>query len=124
MWAKVDISTEDKNLYSIYYKKWFFHKWTRIGKNYRYLEDAIQTACWLKKQNRLDLPKYNGLLVKLDFSIEFKKQDNDITIPGCYAIYNRKSIFHKWKEKSTYADLNIAFWRLEDYYNNKLPIDI
>ena len=46
--------------------------------------------------------------VKVDYSIKSKELGNDTTIPGCYAIYTRKSIFHKWKQQHTYADLNIA----------------
>lgn len=46
--------------------------------------------------------------VKVDYSTKSKELGNDITIPGCYAIYTRKSIFHKWTQQTTYADLYIA----------------
>lgn len=111
MWIKVDISTKNKDAYSIYYKKWFFCRWTRIGEDYKNTEGAIRKACELKEGGYLP-PVYKGFLVKLDFSIASKKRDNDVTIPGCYAIYMRKSIFHKWKEVSKYACLNMAIWDL------------
>jgi hypothetical protein len=46
--------------------------------------------------------------VKVDYSIKSKELGNDITIPGCYAVYTRKSIFHKWTQQTTYADLYMA----------------
>lgn len=46
--------------------------------------------------------------VKVDYSIRSKELGNDITISGCYAIYTRKSIFHKWKQQQTFADLKMA----------------
>ena len=46
--------------------------------------------------------------VKVDYSLESKRLGNSITIPGCYAIYTRKSIFHKWTQQTTFADLYVA----------------
>lgn len=65
--------------------------------------------------------------VKVDYSIRSKELGNDITIPGCYAIYTRKSIFHKWIQQTTYADLyvavldakRIARYTLPKYFKNE-----
>ena len=59
--------------------------------------------------------------VKVDYSIESKKLGNSITIPGCYAIYTKKSIFHKWIQQGTYADLNFATLNATRITNQKLP---
>lgn len=64
--------------------------------------------------------------VKVDYSIKSKELGNDITIPGCYAVYTRKSIFHKWTQRTTYADLymvildatRVAKHTLPKYFNS------
>jgi hypothetical protein len=65
--------------------------------------------------------------VKVDYSTKSKELENDITIPGCYAVYTRKSIFHKWTQQTTYADLymairdamQVAKYTLPKYFKNE-----
>lgn len=113
MWIKVDISTKNKDAYSIYYKKWFFCRWTRIDKDYEDTISAMREAYALKEGGCLP-PIYKGFLLKLDFS----------KIPGCYTVYARKSIFHKWEAVSTSRDIKTASWELSRYKRNKFPIYI
>lgn len=57
------------------------------------------------------LIKFNNInlfsKIKVDYSIEAKKNYRK-DMAGEYAIYTRNSIFDKWYEKQTYADLYIA----------------
>lgn len=59
--------------------------------------------------------------VKVDYSIASKELGNDITIPGCYALYTRKSIFHKWTQQAAYADLYMAILAATRITKNTLP---
>lgn len=45
--------------------------------------------------------------IKIDYSIEAKTNYRP-NMAGEYAIYTRKHFWNKWKQRSTYADYNVA----------------
>lgn len=56
--------------------------------------------------------------LKVDYSVEAKKNYRP-NMAGEFAIYERKNIFSKWVESSTYASLSMAISYANDIHKKK-----